>query len=158
MRRKDREVKDIKDILKIIEKCRVCRVAVTDKNKPYIVPLNFGYFYDDKNLSLFFHSALAGRKIELMKENPDICFEMDFEKGLVEGDSACRYGYQYQSVIGEGKIIFIEDKKEKLDAFGRIMKHQTGENKDFVFDENIVDKTLVYKLLVTSISAKANYL
>ncbi len=157
MRRKDREVKEIKDILKIIDKCRVCRIAMADKDKAYIVPLNFGYFYKDKTLTLFFHSAPAGRKIELLEENPEICFEMDFEKGLVKRDSACRYSYLYQSVIGEGKISFIEDRKEKLYAFKRILKHQTGANEDFIFDENIVDKTLVYKLIVTHISAKANY-
>ncbi|MDD3521302.1 MAG: pyridoxamine 5'-phosphate oxidase family protein [Actinomycetota bacterium] len=157
MRRKDREVKKISEILTIIDRCRVCRIAITDKDKPYIVPLNFGYFYGDKKLTLFFHSAPSGRKIELIKENPDISFEMDFEKGLIKGDIACKYGYLYQSIIGEGRISFIEDKEEKLFAFNRIMQHQTGSNENFIFDVNIVDKTLVYKLNVTHISAKSNY-
>lgn len=152
MRRKEKE---ISEILKIIDKCKVCRLAITDKNKAYIVPLNYGYTYKDKILTLFFHSALAGRKTDLMKKNPDVCFEMDIDQGLVKGKTACEYSYFYQSVIGEGKINFIEDKKEKTFALNQIIHHQTETDEDFIYDENSFSKTLVYKLTANEISAKS---
>ncbi len=154
MRREDREVKDINDILTIIDKCKVCRIAMLDKNKPYIVPLNYGYSYNDKILLLFFHSALEGRKIDLLKSNPVICFEMDCGHRLVTGDIACKYGYIYESIIGEGKITFIESEKEKSYALNQIMKHQTGIDKDFIFSASTFYKTITYKLTVETINGK----
>ena len=154
MRRQDREVKDMNNILNIVSKCKVCRIAMLDKNKTYIVPLNYGYSYNDKALLLFFHSAPEGRKIDLLKSNPDVCFEMDCGHGLVTGDIACKYGYIYESVIGEGKIIFIENEEEKLYALNQIMKHQTETDKDYIFDDSTLRRTIVYKLAVETINGK----
>jgi uncharacterized protein len=158
MRREDRVVKDINDILTIISKCKVCRIAMLDKHKSYIVPLNYGYSYNDKTLLMFYHSSMEGRKIDLLKRNPDVCFEMDCEHGLVTGDMACKYGYIYESIIGEGKITFIESETEKSYALNQIMKHQTGIEKDFIFDNDVFCRTVTYKLTVETISGKVKKL
>jgi nitroimidazol reductase NimA-like FMN-containing flavoprotein (pyridoxamine 5'-phosphate oxidase superfamily) len=158
MRREDREIKDTDSILKIVSKCKVCRIAMLDKNKAYIVPLNYGYSYNDNTLLLFFHSALVGRKIDLLKNNPNVCFEMDCGHGLVTGDIACKYGYIFESIIGEGKITFIESEFEKSYALNQIMKHQTGIEKDFAFDDNTFRRTIAYKLTVDTISGKTKKL
>ncbi len=63
MRRKDREVVDQKEIMQIIDNCKVCRIAMHDKEGLYIVPLNFGYSYENSQLVLFFNRAKEGRKI-----------------------------------------------------------------------------------------------
>ena len=89
MRRKDREVVDQKEIMRIIDKCKVCRIAMQDKAGLYIVPMNFGYTYEDSQLVLFFHSAKEGRKISALKENRNVCFEMDCEHQLITADVAC---------------------------------------------------------------------
>ena len=65
MRRKDRELQSITDILQIIHQCKVCRVSFIDGNHPYLVPLNFGYAYKDGKLTLYFHGAKDGHKMEL---------------------------------------------------------------------------------------------
>ena len=158
MRREDREIKDMNNILNIVSKCKVCRIAMLDKNKTYIVPLNYGYSFNDKALLLFFHSSLEGRKIDLLKNNPDVCFEMDCGHGLVTGDIACKYGYIYESVIGEGKIIFIENEEEKPYALNQIMKHQTGIDKDYIFDASNLRRTIAYKLTVETINGKVKKL
>ncbi|MEI7616344.1 MAG: pyridoxamine 5'-phosphate oxidase family protein, partial [Actinomycetota bacterium] len=74
--------------------------------------------------------------------------------GLVTGDIACKYGYIYESVIGEGKIIFIENEEEKLYALNQIMKHQTETDKDYIFDDSTLRRTIVYKLAVETINGK----
>ena len=67
MRRKDREIQDVGDIIKIIEKCKFARIALSQNNIPYIVPMNYGYTFENNKLTLFFHSALEGKKIDIIK-------------------------------------------------------------------------------------------
>lgn len=154
MRRKDRELDRIEDILKIVDKCKVCRVAMIDNKMPYIVPLNFGYSYKNGVLEFYFHSATEGRKLEIMKKNPCVCFEMDCCHQLVLNQVACKNGYLYESVMGEGNIIFIKDKLEKSEALNYIMKNQV--KKQFEFEEKHLQGVEVYKLVVESISGKVN--
>jgi nitroimidazol reductase NimA-like FMN-containing flavoprotein (pyridoxamine 5'-phosphate oxidase superfamily) len=154
MRRKDKEVTDIKELMQIIDKCKVCRIAMQDKNGLYIVPMNFGYTYENNQLVLFFHSANEGRKINALRENNNICFEMDCEHNLITSDIACKYGYSFESIIGDGMAIFVDDIEEKKTAFSIIMKHQTG--KDFSFDDRMVNNVLVFKIIVHNYSGKVN--
>ena len=47
MRRKDREVTDEARIDEIISRCNCCRIGFNDSGEVYIVPLNFGYTYEE---------------------------------------------------------------------------------------------------------------
>ena len=152
MRRKEREVKDINELIKIIDKCKVCRIAMQDKAGLYIVPMNFGYTYENNQLVLYFHSAKEGRKISALKENCDICFEMDCDHRLITGDKACKYTYSYKSIIGNGKVVFIDDPDEKKFALSVLMKHQTGQ--DFVFDDKMAEGVCVFKIMVQEFTGK----
>lgn len=152
MRRKDREIKDKLEILETVEKCKVFRVAMVDGTQPYIVPLNFGYSLEDDNLTLYFHSAKQGRKINILKSNSNICFEMDCEHRLISDTSACKYGYAFESIIGDGKIEFVENPNEKCKALSLIMKHQTGQ--DFTFNEKQAESVAILKVIPTSFTCK----
>lgn len=123
MRRKDREVNEINELLPIIDQCKTCRIAMQDNAGIYIVPLNFGYIYENNQLVLYFHSAKEGRKISTLKENSDVCFEMDCEHRLITGDTACKYSYSFKSIIGKGTAVFIDDAEEKKSALSILMKH-----------------------------------
>ena len=94
---------------------------------PYVIPLNFGYTWDDDGLTLYFHSGLKGKKIDALRADPRVCFEMDTERGLTgEGDLACRYSYAFSSIVGYGSIEFAQNNEEKRRGFDVIMQHQTG--------------------------------
>ena len=152
MRRKDREITDRSGIIRILERCRVCRIAMVDKGRPYIVPMNFGYEYNDQALTLFFHSAAEGQKIDILKTSGCVCFEADCGHELVESDDACKNGFLYESVIGEGNAVFITENDEKKYALNRIMMHQCGRN--FVFKDDSVKNVAVFKINVTAVSGK----
>lgn len=152
MRRKDREVTEIKELMQIIDRCKVCRIAMQDKVGLYIVPMNFGYTYGNNQLVLFFHSAKEGRKINALKENNEICFEMDCEHSLITADVACQYGYFFKSIIGNGKAVFIDDVEEKKTALSTLMRHQTGQ--DFSFDDNMANSVSVFKIIVHNFIGK----
>lgn len=127
MRRADREVRDCKGILHVLETCKVCRLGMTDEGKVYIVPMNYGYEYEEGKLFLYFHGAKEGKKLRLLGENPSVGIEMDGEHELAAGGTACQYSYYYASIIGNGKAEIITDPEEKSKALALIMKHQTGE-------------------------------
>lgn len=113
MRRSDREITDKAEIIEIIEKCDVCRLALSDNNVPYVVPMNYGYEYTEGKLTLYFHGAKEGKKLEVINNNPLACFEMDCSHKLMEADEACDYTMEYESVIGNGIISLCSEKNEK---------------------------------------------
>ena len=154
MRRSDREIQKISDKIKIIEKCKHCRLGLAENNHPYIVPLNYGYSYENEKLTLFFHSANEGKKIDIMKANNKACFEIDCDTKLIEAENACKHGYEYQSIIGFGEIIFLETDAEKIDGLNKIMQHQTGEKNNYTFDENAIKKVVVFKMEAEEFSGK----
>jgi nitroimidazol reductase NimA-like FMN-containing flavoprotein (pyridoxamine 5'-phosphate oxidase superfamily) len=154
MRRADREITTTGEKLGIIGRCKVCRLGMADGEEPYIVPLNFGYEYTEGTLLLYFHSAREGRKIDILRKNRRACFEMDGEYRLIEGDTACEYGFSYESVTGLGLVEFIEDREEKVRALNLLMRHQTGEDRDFDYQETQLDRVAVYRLRVESFTGK----
>lgn len=152
MRRKDREVTDINELLNIIQECRICHLGMQDEKGIYIVPLNYGFEYVNNQLVLYFHSAKVGRKIDALKLNPNVCIEMDCDHRLIEGDKACDYSFGFKSIIGNGKVNFLENYDEKLKGLQLLMRHETL--KEFEFDERMVNMVTVMKVVVEEFSGK----
>jgi len=149
MRRKEKEITDKKEIEQIFKDAQVCRLGLFDDKVPYIVPLNFGY----KDNTLYFHSALVGRKIDILKNNPDICFEIDIPGEVISSEEACSWSMNYRSIIGHGKVVFISAADEKLKAFDIIMSHYSGKT-DWTIGAKMIKATSVFKVKIEDISAK----
>ena len=115
MRRKDREITDFDEMMKIIAKCDTCRVAMFDETYPYIVPLNFGTDVVDNQLYLYFHGAKIGKKIDLMRSNKNVSFEMDCEHNIILYDERMSCTMGYESVIGYGEVEFLSEEEKMLD-------------------------------------------
>lgn len=152
MQRADREIKEMDGILEVIEECKVMRIAMHQKDEIYIVPLNFAYLYKEGKLIFYYHSSLKGLKIDLLKENPKVGFEMDCQHNLIEGKVACQYSFQFASVVGQGEASIVTDPKEKIRAMTLLMKQQTG--KDFEFNERLVSIIHIIKVEVTAFRGK----
>lgn len=152
MRRKDREVTG-EAIREIIDSCRVARIAMIDGDKPYIVPMNFGYFMQENELTLFFHCAMEGKKLDVLRQNNRVFFEMDCEHELIEKTNPCSYSFAYASVMGDGVASFIENTQEKLAAFELLMLHQTG-RAGFAFTQEDMNHVTIFKVVSTSFTAK----
>lgn len=157
MRRKDREITDFDKMLAIMEQCDCCRLGFKDGDSVYIVPVNFGYEEKNGKLTLYFHGAKTGKKIDLIKAQPQphIGFEMDTKHELTTHKIACGYSYLYQSILGEGDISLIENTSEKLSALQCIMSHYSGKT-EWDFKEEMADSVAVIKLEVTAWSCKAH--
>lgn len=153
MRRSEREVTDNEKINEIIKKCKICRIGFNDNGKVYIVPMNFGFEEKQGKKLFYFHSAKEGRKIDLIKASPYVGFEADTGYELIEGDTACSYSAAYQSVIGNGKITFMDSREDKARALNLIMESATGKN-NWDFPPMALDKVCIFCLEIENISCK----
>jgi nitroimidazol reductase NimA-like FMN-containing flavoprotein (pyridoxamine 5'-phosphate oxidase superfamily) len=153
MRRKDREITDMNGIEEILLQCKTCHVAMVDEDLPYVVPLSYGYQILNGNmLELHFHSALKGRKLDILKHNNKVCFEMSYEGELVHTETPCDSGYYFASVIGYGEVVFIEDIDEKCKSLSIMTKHQTGEDATFTAEQ--AKSVCVFKIVSTDFTGK----
>ena len=109
MRRTDKEIVDPKELRRILEGARVCRVAMVDGARPYLVPLSFALDGDD----LVLHSATSGRKLDVLRKNPAVCFEVEEGVEVLVGDAPCETTQRYRTVIGFGEAEFVEDPAER---------------------------------------------
>lgn len=153
MRRKDREVTDNGKINEIISNCHCCRLGFYDDGQVYIVPLNFGYKEKEGVRTFYFHGAKEGRKIDLISKTQSAGFELDTDYKLHEGETACQYSARFQSIIGTGRVSFIEDMAEKESALQAIMLHNSGRD-DWDFSDSMINSICAFKLEVEEISCK----
>lgn len=152
MRRKEKEITGIDEIEAIISRCDVCRIALADNNMPYIVTMNFGYSGgDDKKL--FFHSACDGKKIDMIRKNNFVCFEMDTDHNLKSSMKACDFSMKFSSVVGWGNIFIVNDYEEKREGLNSIMQHYTSQT-SFTYSPHVLSKTTVLKLAIKTMTGK----
>lgn len=152
MTRREREVTDINEILNILDTAKVLHLGLVDGDEPYVVPMNYGYTMQDGKLTVYLHGARRGRKLDLIRANPKVFFELDCNIEPFEGDIACRYGITYESVMGRGTAEILEDIEEKKEGLSVLMKTQTG--KDFVFEDKMAEIVSVIRINVTEYTAK----
>lgn len=148
MRRKEKEITDRAAIESIILGSSVCRLALSEDNRPYIVPLCFGY----KDNTLYFHSAREGKKLDILRKNNRVCFEFDIDHEIVEAKDPCKWDMKYRSVIGYGKASVIDNPESKRRAFDIIMQHYAG--RSFTCRETALKDTVIIRVEIESMRGK----
>ncbi|MBO5420374.1 MAG: pyridoxamine 5'-phosphate oxidase family protein [Clostridia bacterium] len=152
MTRRERQVTDINEILKILDNSKVLHLGLVDGDEPYVVPMNYGYTYENDKLTIWLHCARQGRKLDVMRVNPKVFFEMEYGITPFEGEVACKYGITYSSLMGRGTAEIIEDVETKKLALSALMKTQTG--KDFQFEDRMAEVVGVVRIDVIEFTAK----
>lgn len=152
MTRREREVTDIGEIIKILDNAKVLHLGMVDGDEPYVVPMNYGYTLEDGKLTLWLHGAKRGRKLDVMRANPKVFFEIEYGITPFEGEIACKYGITYSSLMGRGIAEIVEDIEVKKSALSFLMKTQTG--KDFEFEDKMAAVVSIIKIDVSDFTAK----
>lgn len=151
MRRKRNEVTELAEIVDIIKRCDCVRIAMYDDKYPYIVPLNFGEEVIGDTITLYIHMAHVGKKVDLLSKNPYVCFEMDCNHGLYYRQSNRSCNFQYESIIGTGKVEVVEE-NEKEHALTVLMQHY--HSKHVEYNPKFLTMTKCMKIEVKDINAK----
>ena len=150
--KRERQVTDPEQIRHILDTGKVLHLGLAVNDEPYVVPMNYGYVLEDGKLTLYLHSALQGKKLDMMRTNPKVFFEIDCDLQPFEGALPCQYGLVYSSVMGRGTARIVEDVEEKKQAMTILMKTQTG--KDFTFVDRLVSIVAVIRIDVAEYTAK----
>lgn len=117
MRRKDREITDRAEIDAIVHAAKFMHLALADDNVPFVVPLFHAY----DGCVLYFHSARAGAKIEILKRNNRVCFCVSLVDEVLASEVACDFEVKHRTAIGTGRAFFVEDEAEKRRALDAIV-------------------------------------
>ena len=152
MTRRERQVTDINEIIKILDNSKVLHLGLVDGDEPYVVPMNYGYTYENEKLTIWLHCAKQGRKLDVMRANPKVFFEMEYGITPFEGEVACKYGITYSSLMGRGIATIIEDVETKRVALSALMKTQTGKN--FEFENRMAEVVGIVRIDVIEFTAK----
>ena len=100
MRQRARQVTDRAIICEMLSQMDILHLGINDEPAPYVVPLNFGYTFED-DLVFYFHCAKDGYKLELLRRNPHVCITassfISYAGGSVKG-----HMHDYRSVIARG--------------------------------------------------------
>lgn len=182
MRRRDRQVTDPEAIQAIIEAADSCCVGMVDTSgpspRPYVVALNYGFEPESGEALLgtfWFHSALEGRKLDLLRRNPQICLQLHCDHLPVTHALNCGWGMKYASVVAEGRGIIVHDPAERQRGLDCIMRHyrrlwgpsaappgraveaetaQQGLKDSLAYEEKVLAITAVIRMDVESLTAK----
>jgi uncharacterized protein len=154
-RRKDRTMKPSREMELLLERMPVGRLAVTTEDGPYIVAVNYLFFEG----SIYFHSGLSGRKMEALRADSRVCFLVDEVGPQVLWEQGCGISQIYKSVVCFGKAEFVEGQIEKREILERMVQKYVPSSYPFSPVKNqSVDKTAVVKIVIKSMSGKANVL
>ena len=153
MRRSDREITDINEILGILDRCEVCRLGLVDGNSIYVVPINYAYTIDGGQITLWFHGAAEGKKLELIARNSAAAFEMDCAYGAIVSEEAARCSYSYESVMGKGNVT-VETGPDRKTAGLKALMERFAPQIPVNVPPDVIGLTAVCSLKVSEITAK----
>jgi uncharacterized protein len=149
MRKSNREIKNKGLIEQIMANAQVCRLGLCKDNRPYIVPVNYGY----DGAHIYFHTALEGMKIDYFAANKRVCFEVEQDVKIISNaDEACKWATHYISVIGSGTVEEIVEPALKIEALNKIMEHYS--NRQWNFNEQAIAKTRLWAVTIEEITGK----
>lgn len=152
MSRQDRLVTDKEALIEIVDRSQVIHVGMHDGDDIYVIPMNYGYTWEGGELTFYLHGALQGKKMDLLRKNPRIGFEIDCDHELVEGKLPCQFVFKFASVAGYGEAEILEDPQEKIAALEHLMAHYS--EREFEFNERLVSIVSVIRVKVQDFTGR----
>lgn len=156
MRKSEREVVNFQKKMQILMRCGSMTLAFHEEGGPYLVPLNFGAEEENGSLVLYFHCALEGKKLELLKQNNEVGFcAYTMLRVFNKGVAPCGYTTDYESVSGKGKAEVVTEPEKRLHGLKVLMAHYTDETfSDEMFSAKALAITTVVKVTVDEWTGK----
>jgi len=138
------------DAKELLEKAPVGRLGTCLGNEPYVTPLNYLY----ENGKIYFHSARVGRKLENMKGNPKVCFEVDQLIDIKQGEIGCDFGCYYKSVIASGEARVVYSESQRVEILEKLVLKYALKKIKPVFENGQLEKLDVVEIQVQNITGK----
>ncbi len=149
MRRTDRTIQSRQELDDVLQGSLVCHLGFAAHGRPYVVPLSFGY----DGTSLYIHTAAEGKKIDCIRANATVCFQVERNVRLVpDRENACGWTFAFESVIGYGEVSELTDPEEKAYGLNQIMVHYS--RKEWQFETDVFAATRVWRIAIDALSGK----
>lgn len=145
MRRTDREITDPEEIMGALGRFKSCTLGINSDGRIRLVPMCFGY----SGNCLYFHSSPEGEKMDMLKRNPSVVFEMSRILAVVGTDDI-----YYESVLGEGEVEFLKAVEEKRLGMAVLLMSFSGSRQE-VSDISL-EGTCVFRVRITGMTMKRN--
>jgi nitroimidazol reductase NimA-like FMN-containing flavoprotein (pyridoxamine 5'-phosphate oxidase superfamily) len=152
------EIKSKQKIAEFLNQEHVGRVCSIDKDGfPQIVPMNFVFL----NGSIYMHSHTRGEKLENIRANDKVGFEVDREIEFLPSyfthpTDASQADTLYVSVVIKGTGTVVSDRNEKTLALNGLMeKYQPeGNYEKLTQDMGVIDEVAVIKVTPQTMRGK----
>lgn len=135
----------------LLSEQNVGRLGIYSESYPYVIPVCYVYYKH----SIYIHSKPSGKKIDLIRNNSKICFQVDRVNEIRSSDSPCNYGFKYHSAIVYGTIEEVDGYDEKLDALIAITNVYVKEYNIQLIEDNI-DDVVILKINLDEVTIKIN--
>lgn len=153
MQKQERQITDESTLKNIIKRGKYTAIALCKDNEPYIVTLSYGY--DEVKNALYFHTALSGLKLHILRQNPRVCATVVDDLGYIDGKCA----HAYRSVVLLGKMHVVDDLAEKKHGFEVLFRHLNEDTERYkqrgLKDDAGYDRAAVLRLDIEAVTGKA---
>jgi len=151
-------IKSKTKIIKFLNEEDTGRISSIDEQGfPQIIPMNFVFLND----SVYMHSHIRGEKIENIKRNSKVGFEVDRNLEFLpsyfsDPEDASLADTLYISVVIKGEALLVENNEEKVLALNGLMKkyQPEGRYKPMDKDMDVLDATAVIKIIPEEMNGK----
>lgn len=148
---KENQVLSEGEVKELLETRPVGYLALAEKDRPYLVPLNFVCLQGN----IYFHCGPFGRKVDIITANPRACFHTGLIGEVAASDQPCSFNYHYHSVLVEGSLSEVTGKAEKQEILQKLVEKYTGPGRlNNAMPEEMIEVTRVYCLTPEVISGK----
>lgn len=152
------EIKSPQKIAEFLNSEHVGRVASTDKEGfPQIIPMNFVFI----NEAIYMHSYTRGEKLDNIRANPKVGFEVDREVEFLPSyfsspTDASQADTLYISVVIKGDGIIVNDMNEKTMALNALMEKYQPEGRydKLTSDMPVINEVAIIKVIPKTIKGK----
>ncbi len=152
------EIKSKEKIIEFLSSQQTGRISSIDENGyPQIIPMNFVFIND----VVYMHSHIKGEKLENIKRNQKVGFEVDKSLEFLpsyfsDPTDASLADTLYISVIIKGNASIISDKEEKTIALNGLMKKYQPEGgyEPIKPEMDVLDEVVVIKIVPESLRGK----
>lgn len=158
MHREKARVTDKEMIRAMLERCHVAVVCMNDDPYPYAVPMNYGFVWEDDQPVFYFHMAIEGHRINLIRENPNVmlCIYEWLDRQGYQLYRKENHDYRSVNVFGKAEIITIENEEEYIRGMSLL---QTCNFRAPVkrITQQMKDRLFVMKVTADIVTAKSQY-
>jgi hypothetical protein len=150
MRHPKREIQDKARVEALLKSCTTLQLGLWDGERPYAVTVDFGY----ADNAVYFHGALAGRKMDCIRSNGLAAFTTVVESELIRAEDGCGYTTHFTSVCGRGRAVILDDPADKARGLDVILTQHGGPLGGF--PEKVLGKTAVVRIDLEELVGKVN--